>query len=663
MNADDRRHRRPPLRPIESSEELHEELAQHLELLVARFVAQGMSPEAARAAAQSRFGDPVAVLNACAPIARGLERRSRLTRLLQELAQDVRFAFRSWRRAPLFACVAVLTLAVAIGSNTAMYSIVHAVLLRALPYAHVEQVDVLNNSYPGSGLLSASVAPPEFVDMKEALPSYDAFAALRPVAVNLAGDCARAVSCDPVRASGYQVSPNLFALLGATPMLGRAFTDDDGADGAPAVALISHDLWMSRFGGDSAAVGRTFTAAGVVRSIIGIMPRGVRFPDVAIGYMTDPADLWIPYNWERDRNTERGNQFLLVVARSAPGARRARHQAELTLLESRLKQDFASRYTGPAAWRFSHASLRSVMTGTVRPAILLLWAIVSMILLIACANVANLLLARDASRASELAVRAALGAGRGRLIRQLFAETLLIGAVAAVAGLLVASALLQVIRVLGPSALPQLATVQLDTAVLLFALGVTFVATVACGVFPAFQLVRADLQSSLRSGARGAGTGRPARTLRRALVVGEVALTLVVLVNASLLIRSFRAAQQVVPAFDAHNLLTFEVALPRSAYPTRADVVAMQELLRTRLAELPRRPQLECGVSPPSRRWTVVWLLLPAGPTTSAGRCHPQRAVQRRHARLLQHDGHRPPRWSRVRRHRQRRRRERDDRE
>lgn len=587
MSARNRRNARAPLRPLASSEELDGELAQHLELLVARFVANGMSPEDALSAAHARFGDAAEIWRECAPMAQQLEQRSRFAKHLSEVKQDVHFTLRSLRRAPFFSTVAVLTLAVAIGANSAMFSVVNTVLLRGLPYAHADRVRVLTNSYPGTGLLTASVAPPEFAEMQEQLTSFDALAAVRAQPVNLSGDCGSASPCEPLRASSYAVSPNLFTLLGSTPSRGRNFVADDGADGAPPVAIISHALWVNRYGADSAILGRNMTVAGVVRSIVGVMPRDVRFPDVPVGSLDEPADLWVPYSWERDRNGERGNQFLTVLARSRAGVASERQQAELRQLESQFKARFPERYTGPSQWRISDTSLREAMTGSVRTALLLLWGIVALVLFIACANVANLMLARGASRTVELAVRAALGAGRGRLVRQLVVEAAILGIAAGAGGVLLGAEALRMVRVLAPASLPQLTAVSFDARALLFAIAAALLASVLCGVFPALQLTRTDLQGALRSGSRGTGGARSGRRTRRALVVVEVALTLVVLVNAGLLLRTFVAAQRVVPAFQADGVLTFEVALPRTSYANAASLAAMHTLLSQRLAELP----------------------------------------------------------------------------
>ena len=587
MSADGVHRSAEPVLPISSDNELDEELAQHLELLAARYVASGMSPEAALVAAHARFGNPAEIKRECAPIAHSVERRLRMTTYIDEARHDFVFALRTLRRDPLFTIVATVTLAVAIGTNTAMFSVVNGVLLRPLPYANAQRTTVLFNSYPGTGLLKTAVAPAEFAEFREQLSTFDAFAGVRPQPMSLGGGCGNGANCEVQRVSGYVVSPNVFTLLGARAALGRTFVEGDGAAGAPPVTVLSHALWVQRFGADPSILGRAVATAGIMRTIVGIMPPDVRFPDLPVGYLQEPAELWVPYSWERDREQERGNQNLVVLVRGRPGSTVAQQRAELRLIESRFKERFAERYMGPSLWRISDIPLRTEMVGDVRPALLLLWGIVGLVLLIACANVANLLRARSSSRATEMAVRAALGAGHGRLVRQLLTEALVLGVVAGCAGLVIAKLGVDVVRLFAPATLPQIAAVHVDQAMLLFAIAVTLGASVICGIVPALQLSRTDLQGSLRSAQRGAGGAGTGRRLRQLLVIGEVALTLVVLITAGLLFRTFNAAQQVTPAFDADSVLTFELTLPDAAYRSDTTIYAFHNALRARLATLP----------------------------------------------------------------------------
>ncbi len=576
-----------PIRPVDPGIEVDEEIGEHLDLLTARYIAQGMSPAAARAAAEARFGDPAAVREALQPVARAIDRRRRVGEYLDELRHDVVFAFRTLRRAPLFTTVAVLTLAVAIGANTAMFSVVHRVLLEPLPYANAPRLWTLDNSYPGSGLLQAAVSPPEFADIKDGVPSFDAVVGIRPQPQALTGGCADEAACDPQRVSAYVVSPDLFTALGVEPMLGSGFRPTDGDEGAPATVVLSHGLWTQRFGADPAIVGRTVVAAGVPRTVLGVMPPGIRFPDTPVGYVREPADLWIPYDWARQRDEGRGNQFLVVLARARADAAPERIRAELDLLESRFKAEFPPRYTGPSQWRIVESPLREALVGDVRPALLLLWGIVALVLLVACANVANLLLARSAARGTEIAVRSALGAGRGRIVRQLLTEVAVLGGLAAASGIVLAAVALDIVRALAPSTFPQVAGVGMDGAVLAFALAAAIGTSMLCGLVPAISAARTDVQGALRSGGRAFGGARVGGRLRRALVVAEVAITFVVLVSAGLLLRTFDSLQRATPAFDASGVLTFEVTLPRATYADAAAIVAFHTTAREALAAVP----------------------------------------------------------------------------
>jgi predicted permease len=578
---------RGPLRPQAPGAEVDEEIAGHLEMLTERYIREGMSPAQARAKAEARFGDPARVKDAVRPLADSIERRRRLREYLAELRLDLSFAIRTLRRAPLFTTVAVLTLAVAIGANTAMFSVVHRVLLRPLPYEHESRLWSVVNSYPGSGMLEAAVSPSEFTDLQEQLTTIDEIGGIRPQPVGLTGDCGSEAACDPQRVVAYAVSANLFSALGARPYLGTAFRPDDGAEGAEPTAVLSHALWVQRFGADSGIIGRTITAAGVVRTVLGVMPPEVRFPDSPVNYLREPAEMWIPYDWTRQRNEGRGNQFLVVIARSRMDAAPEQVRADLDRVAARFKEQFPPRYTGPSQWRLVATPLRDEIVGDVKPAVLLLWGIVGLILLIACANVANLLLARSAARETEMAVRAALGAGRGRIVRQLLTEALVLGVVAGGAGLAFAAASLDLVRVLAPATLPQVAAVGIDGAVLQFALVAAFGASLLCGLLPAVNAARGDLQGALRSGSRSFGGARVGARMRRALVMGEVALTLVVLVSAGLLLRTFQSLQRIAPAFDPQGVMSFEVTLPRASYADAAAIIAFHANARATLAAIP----------------------------------------------------------------------------
>ncbi len=558
------------------------ELAYHLEMLAQRFEAQGMTPDAARDAARERFGDLGGINDECHRLAHRMEASTRRRKMLTDIVQDGAYALRTLRRSPLFSIVAVTTLALGIGAGTAIFSVVDAVLLRSLPYAHagrVVSVRVARNA------LSA----PEFADMRERMRAFDAVAALRPQPSPITGDCgALTTACEPQPATGIVTSPALFDLLGVKPAIGRSFVESDGAEGAPAVIVLSDALWKQRFGGDSGVLGRSINVAGRVRTVIGVMPPGVQFPDAKVDWITERADLWIPYSWERRRTESRGNQILAVVARLAPGTDLPAARRDLAALANQFRQDYPVYYsTFRQPWTPDAVRVRDAMVGEVKNPLLLLAGAVLAVLVIACLNVANLLLARGAARSRELAVRRALGAGRGRIVRQLLTESVILSATGGAIGIAIAMAGTRVLLALSPGTVPLNERVVLDGTVLAFAVGLSIVTGVAFGLAPALRFARGDSDSSLIEGGRGAGAGRPRRRVRNVIVVAEVALAVTMLVSAGLLVRSFAALRAVPTGITASNTLTFWLTPSRARYDSAAKLIHFYESVEQRLRALP----------------------------------------------------------------------------
>ena len=572
-------------RPVD--DEVDDELREHLAMLVRRLEHEGLSPEAARDAALHRFGDLATLRAECRTLAHDVEDQMKRQEFWQQLRQDIAYGTRTLRRSPLYTTIAVLTLAIGIGASTAIFSVVHAVLLRALPYRDADRVVVIWNGYREGGEISrTAIAPPEFADVLEQNRSFDAVAAVSRGAANLTGSCGGSATCEPERVNSYTVSPNLFALLGATPALGRAFTDGDGAPGAEGVAVLSHSLWQRRFGGDSAIIGRGITVNGRLRTIIGVMPATVRFPDAPIGFLRDRGDLWVPYAWQNSRGEERGNQYLGMLARMRPGTTTDQMRTDLETISARFRTAFADRYTSTTfSWALDATPLREAMTGDVRRPLLVVMGAVVLLMLIACANVAHLSLARGAARRQEFAVRTALGAGRMRLVRQLLTESLLLGAGAGAIGVAIAVASTRGLIRLDPGMIPQLDATRVNGVVLLFALLLTVFCAMLVGVVPALRQSMASVHDAMRAG-RG-GAAQPRRRVRSVLVVAEVAMALVILVGAGLLTRSFLALQRVDPGFSPGPTLTFSVTLPRARYDSAAKMIAFHDRLQGQLATLP----------------------------------------------------------------------------
>jgi predicted permease len=569
-------------------EEVDDELREHIEMLVRRLEREGLSPGAAREAALHRFGDLATVRAECRTLAHDVEDQMNRKNFWQELQQDVSYGIRTLRRAPLYTTIAALTLAIGIGASTAIFSVVHAVLLRPLPYREADRVVAIWNGYRQGGDISrTAIAPPEFADVKDQTRAFDAVAAIGRATSNLTGSCGPStVTCEPERVAGYWVSPNLFSLLGAAPALGRNFTGSEGTTGAEPVVLLSHALWVRRFGGDSAIIGRGINIGGRLRTVIGVMPASVRFPDAPVGFLRERGELWLPFSWEQSRGEERGNQYLGFVARRRASATPDEARVDLQTISARFKSAFPDRYAqATVSWGLDARPLRDEMVGDVRRPLLVVLGAVMLLMLIACANVAHLSLARGASRRQEFAVRAALGAGRLRLVRQLLTESLMLAGAAGVVGIAIAIVSTRGIVRLDPGIIPQLDATRVNGAVLAFALLATVFCAMLVGIVPALRQSTSRVHEAIRAG-RGA-SAEPRRRVRSVLVVAEVAMALVILVGAGLLARSFIALQRVDQGFNPGPTLTFSVTLPRSRYDSAAKMVAFHEQLQQRLGTIP----------------------------------------------------------------------------
>ena len=572
-------------RPVD--EEVDDELREHVEMLVRRLEREGLSPEAARDAALRRFGDLATVRAECRTLAHDVEVQMKRQDFWQQLQQDAAYAVRTLLRSPLYTTIAVLTLAIGIGASTAIFSVVHAVLLKALPYREADRVVAIWNGYrQGGDVQTTAIAPAEFADVMEQNRAFDQVAAISRGAANLTGSCASASACEPERVTGYTVSPNLFSLLGASPLLGRVFTEAEGAQGADPVVVLSHALWMRRFGGDTAVLGRTVNINGRLRTIIGVMPAHVRFPDAPIGFLRERGDLWVPYSWQRSRGEERGNQYLGFIARRKHDVSFEEALVDLEAISARFRSAFADRYALSATpWALSARPLRDEMIGDVRRPLLVVLGAVLLLMLIACANVTHLSLARAAARTQEFAVRTALGAGRLRLVRQLMTESLLLGLASGAAGIAIAIGGTRALVRLDPGIIPHLDATRVNGSVLLFALAATVFCALLVGVLPAIRQSTTRVHDAIRAG-RG-DAAQPRRRLRGLLVVAEVAMALVILVGAGLLTRSFIALQRVDPGFAPGQALTFAVTLPRARYDSAAKMIAFHQQLQPRLAAIP----------------------------------------------------------------------------
>ena len=570
--------------PVSIEREIADELSAHLELQTRRYIDAGMSESDARAAARARFGDMDRVRDECRDIRTDMETDMRRRELWQEVRSDVAFALRTLRRSPLFAAVAIVTIGLAIGANTAIFTALDAVLLAPLPYRFADRVEMIWNSNAQSSLSRTAVAVPEYFDLQAQLRAHDAVAAITSQPSPLTDDAG-----EPERIMAYAVSPNLFDLLGARPAVGRTFGGDDGKLGAPRVVVLSHALWTRRFGASPSVIGRTINVSGYPRTVVGVMPPTVRFPDAPLDFLRERADLWIPSTFESSRGDSRGNQIIAVVARRSAGVTTAQSVADLDAVSARWRVAYADRYASASskAWRLAAIPLRDQMVGSARKSLLVLAAAVAFVLLIACVNVTNLLLARGAVRQRELSIRLALGAGRARLARQLLTESLVLAGAGGALGLLLAWLGVHALVRLDGGALPRIADPGINPAVLAFSVGITIVTGVLVGIAPALQQSARDLRASLNETSRGASTGRGGHRLRVVLVAGQVAMALVVLVASGLLARTFIALEHVRPGFTASNAIAVKFNLNRVKYDSASKIIGFYEQLAANVGGLP----------------------------------------------------------------------------
>jgi len=489
------------------------------------------------------------------------------------LLRDLRFALRMLRRSPGFTSAAVLCLALSLGANTAVFSLLNAVLLRGLPYRQPERIVMIWNQFLGDNEPQLELSTPEFLDLREQTRSYTEIAATRPGLFSVTGDG------DPELLVGVRVSANLFHLLGVKAAAGRTFLADEDQPGHEDVVILSHGLFERRYGSDPAVVGRKITINQKPFTVIGVTPRDFYF-------RRKGRDLWMPLIIDRAALGPRDDRQLDAYARLRPGVTAQRAQTELAGLARRFQQDHPEAYPKKSGYGLTLVSYREQIVGQIRPVLLLLAAAVGLVLLIACANLSNLLLARATTRDREIALRAALGAGRGGLVRQLLTESLLLAACGGALGLLLAAWCVKAVAKMDLSKIPRIDEVSIDGRVLVFTLLVSLVTGVVFGLVPALQVSRQDFNRSLKEGSKSSAGG--ARHLaRQALVVVEVAVALVVLLGAGLMVQSYRQVQRVDLGFKTADVLTLELFLPTTKYSTPVQWSAFFSQLLERLRTLP----------------------------------------------------------------------------
>jgi putative ABC transport system permease protein len=505
---------------------------------------------------------------------------------METLLQDLRFAGRTLLKRPALTVIAILTLALGIGANTALFSVVDSVLLAPLPFRDPERLAMIWASNPELarqvGLPDKlPVSPATFYDWKTA-KSFERMAIVTSDRLSLTGDG------DPEQIAAADVSGEFFQVLGTPALIGRTLLPEDDANEKRTTLLLSHDFWQRRFGGDRNVIGRVLHLDGLPLTVVGVMPAGFAFPrggemPHGFGFAAQP-DIWVPLAFPPERRQSRGNRGYLAIGLLKPGVSIPGAQAEMTEISRRVERAHPDTDAG---WHNRVAPLRRELVGDIRPALLILLAAVGVVLLIACVNVASLLLAQAAARQKEIAVRTALGAGRGRMARQLLTESALLALTGGAAGLLLALWGLRAFTLWIPDDVPVSRHLTLDPRVLLFTLGVTLLTGVLAGLAPAFQMTRPDLAESLRDGTRaGSGTSRGNRT-RGVLVIVETALAVVLVVCAGLLIRSFARVARIDPGFRPEGVLTLQIPISSAKYPDGAKRWAFLSQALDRLRALP----------------------------------------------------------------------------
>jgi putative ABC transport system permease protein len=503
--------------------------------------------------------------------------------VMDSLWQDIRYAARGMRRAPGFTAAVVSTLAIAIGANTAMFAILNAVLLRPLPFTDADRLVMVYEELPGAIAFPLGFSPPDFVGFERRTTSLQSIAAFRNKDFELSG------VDQPERITAAAVSGTLFETLGVTPAIGQAFTREDDKSRRP-VAVLSDGLWRRKFGGDPGVIGRAVILDRTPHTIVGVMPRGFTFPNRGPHLNNIPAELYVPIAFTAGERVAFGSMYNnSVVGRLRSGITVDQAQAEVKATVSAQAAELYPAYLAALAKDLtaSVVPLRDEIVGRSRAALRVLFAAVACVLLIACADIANLMLTRGASREREIAVRAALGAGRARLIQLTLVESLILAVSGGVIGLLLSRWISMAVVRFAPANLPRLNEISMDVRVLAFAAGASLVTALLCGVLPALEISRRDAGDALKDGGR---TGTPGRRQRRTfggLVVAQFALAVVLLVCGGLLIRSFARLSAVEPGFRADHVLTFAVSLPGSAYRDGAAVRAFYGRLMEAADRLP----------------------------------------------------------------------------
>lgn len=523
---------------------------------------------------------------------------------MEALRRDLSYGIRVLFKNAGFTAVAVLSLAIGIGANSAIFSVTNALLLRPLPYQDADRLVILWNRSPGLNIEQDWFSPGQYLDVKTQNSVFD------DVSISIGGSFNLTGPGGPEHVDGARVSSSFFPMLSASPMLGRVFLPDEDEPGKPATVILSHGFWQRRFGSDPEIIGRTLTLNGNNFTVVGVMPPGFSIGKEVMPAVNgiEKADLLLPLPMSESARANRGNEDFNIFARLKPGFTVNQAQAEMDVIAGRMKEQYPGNYPPDGGLTINVVPLLAQVVGDIGPALPVLFGAVGFVLLIACANVANLLLARAAVRRKEMAIRTAVGANRLRILRQLLTESVLLAMMGGLAGLGIALFSVRALRVFGPANIPRLDEVSVDGRVMAFTFLISLLTGIVFGMAPALRASRVDLHETLKEGGRSSsGGGWGALQPRKLLVISEVALSLVLLIGAGLLIRSYQRILDSNQGFNPHNVLAMRLTLPTIKYPTPDSITSFHKRAGERITAMPGVESVAATYSLPMSTVAFAW--------------------------------------------------------